>query len=232
MIKTNQVAEIGRLLGEPARAAMMITLMDGQALTASELAYVAQVTPQTASSHLAQLVRAKLLAVVKQGRHRYHRLASPEIAQLVEQMMQVAGAQISERRSVVPGPRDEAMRRARTCYDHFAGRLGVAIADSLIAQKLIVFEGEAGMISQQGRGFLQAHGLSEVASATQATRPQCRPCLDWSERRPHIAGSLGAVICQHFLKKNFVRRIKGSRALEITPPGREALLMMFGLREV
>ncbi len=236
MVNTNQIAEIGTLVGEPARAAMLCALMDGRALTATELAGVAGVTPQTASSHLARLTAAQLLTVEKQGRHRFHRLATPEIARMLEGIMQIASANVPQtRRKLVVGPRDVAMRRARTCYDHFAGRLGVAITDGLIAQGVIEFGDDAGLVTERGLDILQRIGIEVSDNPTnrsRSSRPLCRPCLDWSERRPHVAGKLGAEICAHYLGKGFVRRIKGSRALDITPMGRKSLRDMFGITEL
>jgi len=235
MVNTNRIAEIGLLVGEPARAAMLLALMDGRALTAGELAWCAGITPQTASSHLGRLSRAGLLKVEKQGRHRYHRLASPQIARMLEGIMQIAAGSAPPVRTVVSGPRDDAMRKARTCYDHFAGRLGVAITDVLIDRGMIEFGDDAGLISDDGIGFLGRFGI-DLAPATpgrrRSSRPLCRPCLDWSERRPHVAGRVGAAICSHFLERNYVRRIDGSRALSLTPPGRRMLHEMFGLREL
>ncbi len=235
MIGTNQVAEIAGLVGEPARAAMLVTLLDGKALTASELAGAANITPQTASSHLARLTGAGLLKVARQGRHRYHTLASPEIARMLEGIMQIAARSIPPSREVRTGPRDQAMRRARTCYDHFAGRLGVAISDALVARGAIEFDDEAGLITDAGLAFLALVGIDTTAlkpAGRSSVRPLCRPCLDWSERRPHIAGKLGATICAHFMDSNYVRRIDGTRAVEITPVGRKALREMFGIRTI
>lgn len=239
MVNTNQIAEIGALVGEPARAAILAALMDGRALTATELAGVAGVTPQTASSHLARLAAARLLEVEKQGRHRYHRLATPEVARMLEGIMQIASANVAPaRRKLVVGPRDATMRKARTCYDHFAGRLGVAVTDGLIAQGVIEFGGDSGLVTEQGLDFLRRIGidltgndLTGVAKRPRSSRPLCRPCLDWSERRPHVAGKLGAEICAHYLTKGYVRRIEGSRALDVTPRGKKALRDMFAVTD-
>ena len=231
MVSTNQIAEIGLLVGEPARAAILGALMDGRALTATELSRVAGVTPQTASSHLARLTAAELVTVQKQGRHRYHRLARPEVARMLEGMMQIAATNGSTpKRKVVTGPRDAAMQRARTCYDHFAGRLGVAISDRLIATGAVELDSESGLLTAKGTALLDSHGI-EISGARKSSRPVCRPCLDWSERRPHIAGKLGAAICSHYFDKGYVRRRNGTRALEITPPGQGALRDMFGISE-
>lgn len=232
MVSTNQIAEIGTLVGEPARAAILAALMDGRALTATELSHVAGVTPQTASSHLARLTAAKLVTVQKQGRHRYHRLARPEVARMLEGMMQIAATnETRPARKLVTGPRDEAMARARTCYDHFAGRLGVAISDRLIEERAVELDSESGLLTAKGTAFLEARGI-ELTGKRKSSRPVCRPCLDWSERRPHIAGKLGAAICSHYFDQGYVRRRNGTRALEITPPGRRALRDMFGISEL
>jgi DNA-binding transcriptional ArsR family regulator/predicted transcriptional regulator len=223
-LNTNRIAEIGALVGEPARAAMLAALMDGRALTATELALVSQVTPQTASSHLARLTSVGLLAVTKQGRHRYHRLASPAVARMLEGIMQIATTDrdSTERRRTVVGPRDVAMRLARTCYDHLAGRLGVAIAETMVARGLIEFEDDGGQLTDRGARFLGNLGIAlpESTRNPRSSRPLCRPCLDWSERRHHVAGKVGATICAHLFEEGWIRRLKDTRALEITPKGR------------
>jgi len=231
MINTNHIAEIATLVGEPARAAMLGALMDGRALTATELAGVAGITPQTASGHLAQLTQANLIAVERQGRHRYHRLATPEVARLLETVMQVAAAIApTPRRVPVVGPRDAAMRRARLCYDHLAGELGVAITDALVERGAIEFDDGAGLVTERGVALLREAGIAWAEEGTRrSSRPLCRPCLDWSERRPHVAGRIGAALCRHLLDQDFVRRIDGSRALAVTPMGRNALHRLFGI---
>ncbi len=223
MVNPNQIAEVGAVVGEPARAAMLAALMDGRALTATELAHVAGITPQTASSHLTRLVAAQLVKVDRQGRHRYHRLASSEVARMLEGVMQLAsGLDGSSRPTLRVGPRDQAMRTARTCYDHIAGRLGVAISDALVTQGVVEIDDEAGLITEKGVKFLARMGIDLAPNADgvrRLTRSICRPCLDWSERRPHLAGRLGAALCSHCLDHGWVRRIKGTRALEITRKG-------------
>lgn len=224
------------LVGDLARANMLMALMDGMAMTASELARVANITPQTASAHLARLTEAGLLAMEKQGRHRYHRLASPEVAKMLESIMTVAaGAGPSApARRVVPGPRDQAMRYARTCYDHLAGNLAVRLADSMVARGQLTLSGDQAELSQKGMHFVQGLGIDLDTEALQAAqrkggRAFCRPCLDWSERRPHLAGAVGALLCTHSLSQGWLRRIAGSRALSLTPAGKTAFEDAFGI---
>jgi len=227
-------AEVATLAGDPARAGMLHALMDGRALTASELAHVAGITAQTASSHLARMVTAGLLSVEKQGRHRYHRLASPAVAQMMESIMRVASDLEPGQRRVVVGPRDAALREARTCYDHLAGRLGVALADALVAGGHAELAGDGGLITETGTAFLGKVGIDvEALQARRGTRPArilCRPCLDWSERRPHLAGAVGAALCAHSLAKGWVRRIDGTRAVAVTPKGQRIFREEFGAR--
>lgn len=234
MATTHHIAEIPSHLGEPARAAMLAALMDGRALTATELASVAGITPQTASIHLARLSTAGLLRVDRQGRHRYHRLARPEVAQLLEGVMQVASGEGPRGRPLVVGPRDAALRKARTCYDHLAGQLGVSIADALVQARAVELDDDAGLVTDVGIKYLRRAGIDVFpngASGTHSTRPLCRPCLDWTERRFHIAGKLGAAICRHALEQRWVRRVDDTRALEITSRGRAALREAFAISD-
>ena len=224
-------AHLAALLGEPARAAMLMELMDGRSLTAKELAQAGRVTPQTASPHLAQMVEAGLLCVEQRGRHRYHRLASAEVAKVLEGLMQLASAAGSSpsRLAVRPGPKDEATRMARLCYDHIAGRLGLAIAEQLQDEGAIEFDGEHGLVTGRLQGALARWGLS-LDGAVPRGRPLCRPCLDWSERKPHVAGRLGALICAHCLDQGWLTRRAGARALAITPGGATKLRDLLGLQ--
>ena len=221
--------EIAALAGDPARASMLMGLMDGRALTATELASIAGITPQTASGHLAKMVTAGLLALEKQGRHRYHRLASPLVAKMLESISEVATAGIPAAKPVLTGPRNAEMRAARTCYDHLAGTAAVALADALIARGFVEIDQDSGLVTPQGLAFFEEVGLSlSTAPGQKSKRVMCRPCLDWSERRPHIAGALGAAIYQHSLKEGWVRRRPDSRTVIITPIGRAAFQNIFG----
>lgn len=223
---TVDLAEVGALVGDPARANILAALMDGRALTAGELAYVAGVAPQTASGHLAKLATANLLALTKQGRNRYYRLASPAVGHMLEGILAVAALHLPPRR----GPRiDEGMRTARTCYDHIAGRLGVGIADALTEDGHVVLGEDGGEVTPGGAAFLAALGV-DLAAKKGSTRAYCRSCLDWSERRPHIAGLLGAAMCHRFLDLGWVERRRDTRALAISPVGARGFADRFGFR--
>jgi DNA-binding transcriptional ArsR family regulator len=227
-------AQVASLAGDPARAGMLHALMDGRALTASELAHVAGITAQTASGHLARMAEVGLLTVEKQGRHRYHRLASPAVAQMIESIMQVASGLQPQRPSLSVGPRDVALRSARTCYDHLAGRLGVALADALVAGGYAELANDAGLVTESGLTFLGRIGIDvDALTARRGKRPArvlCRPCLDWSERRAHLAGAVGAALCTHSLEHGWVRRIPGTRAVAITPKGQRIFHDEFGVQ--
>jgi DNA-binding transcriptional ArsR family regulator len=221
------IAEIAALVGDPARTNILAALMDGRALTATELAYVARVSPQTTSGHLAKLTTANLLTVEKQGRHRYYRIASSLIGQMLESIMVVAGNQV-----VLRPPRasrlDDDMRMARTCYDHLAGRLGVALADTLLGLGHVTFVQDGGEVTQSGFAFFAGLGIA-LNHREKLHRVFCRPCLDWSERRPHIAGAVGARLCEHYLEQGWIRRRDSTRALNITPLGRRGFSERFGI---
>ncbi|HYC13257.1 MAG TPA: helix-turn-helix transcriptional regulator [Stellaceae bacterium] len=226
MTSVNEIAGIAALVGEPARAAMLGVLLDGRALTAAELANAAGVTPQTASSHLARLTAAGLLAVEAQGRHRYHRLAHAEVARLLEGIMQVAAA---IRPAPVVGPRDQALRTARTCYDHIAGRLGVALADALAEAGHVELSRDGGIVTESGLAELAGLGVEIDTEGRKSKRILCRPCLDWSERRAHIAGAVGAALCARAFEAGWIRRLPNTRALSITPKGIRAFREKFGV---
>ena len=237
MVSTTALAETASLVGDPARANMLAALMDGRALTATELARAAAIMPQTASGHLARLTAAGLLTVEQQGRHRYHRLASPGVARMLEGIMAVAEtgqAAGRVRRPVVVGPRDVAMRAARTCYGHLAGRLAVAMADAMVEHGHIELSADGGAVTPEGAAFLQSLGVDlpnteGPAAKRSGGRVFCRPCLDWSERRSHVAGTVGAALCACCFKLGWVRRIDGTRALIVTPKGRRGIRQSFGV---
>lgn len=225
MTGASQLAIVAACAGDPARASMLSTLMDGRAFTAGELSSVAGVTPQTASGHLARMIDAGLLTVARQGRHRYYRLASPLVGQMLEGMLAVAGSGVSPQKI---GPNNAAMRIARTCYDHFAGRLGVAIADRLVEDGHVLMSDDGGAVTAKGEAFFSRIGIA--ADNGHSNRPFCRPCLDWSERRYHIAGTLGARIALSCFGAGWVKRMPRSRVLQVTPLGRKKFRDIYGLR--
>jgi DNA-binding transcriptional ArsR family regulator len=215
--------EIAAAAGDPARARMLHALMDGRALTAGELARAASITPQTASGHLARMVGLGLLRVEKQGKHRYHRLASAAVAHMLESLMQFATQVLPAAKPLTVGPREAALRTARTCYDHLAGRLGVALADCLCAEGHVIVGEETADLTAQGLAFLVELGLDPdrltLRPGARSGRILCRPCLDWSERRPHLAGVVGAALCSHAVTAGWIRRVPESRAIVVTPKG-------------
>ncbi|AEG93839.1 ArsR/SmtB family transcription factor [Ramlibacter tataouinensis] len=224
-MNTNQIARIAALVGEPARTGMLLALMDGRALTAHELAAAGHVTPATASRHLALLVEAGLLRLERQGRHRYHRLASAEVARVLEGIMQLAAQAAPAPRRVATGPRDAALRLARTCYDHLAGAIAVAMAERLVEDGAVVIDGDAAHVTDRAATALARLGLASEAvnAGGPGKRPHCRPCLDWGERRMHLAGRLGALLCSHCLQQGWLLPQAGSRTLAVTPRGATAL---------
>lgn len=222
----NTISAIAALIGDPARANILSALMGGKALTASELAYCAGVSPQTASGHLSKLVDGGLVTVEKQGRHRYHRLASTSVAEAFESLSGLASA--GPKRQRMTGPRDAAMRQARTCYDHMAGRLAVAVTDCLISRNLIVVEDRSGMITDEGRRFFTDFGV-DLDNRPNSARPLCRTCLDWSERRMHLGGRLGALLLTRSIELHWVRSVNGSRSLTLTRDGERGFHNQFGI---
>jgi DNA-binding transcriptional ArsR family regulator len=217
---------------------MLVTLMDGRALSAGELSRVAGIAASTASEHLARLLAADLVAVRQQGRHRYYRLSAPGVAEMLEGMMSVAArrdpAAAERRRRLVVGPRDAALRRARVCYNHLAGEVAVALAGALHAQGALDLSDEAAMLTREGVVRLEGLGVEfGGAAARSGMRPDgsllCRTCLDWSERRLHLGGAIGSAIYAAFLERGWWRRIAGVRTVQLTPIGAAALRDHFGL---
>jgi DNA-binding transcriptional ArsR family regulator len=224
MIDGPDLSRIASLVGDPARASMLTALMNGGALTASELALEAGVTPQTTSSHLGKLVVGGLLVASTAGRHRYYALAGPSVATMLEAIMGVAEAVGPKR--VRPGPRDAAMRQSRICYDHLAGDRAVAMLDRFLDRGLIEAEGDGIRLARSAGPHFAALGIDTFALAAQR-RPACRTCLDWSVRRSHLAGALGAAILDQVLSQRWARRDPASRAVIFSPPGRLAFERAF-----
>lgn len=218
------ISQIGALIGDPARANILAALMDGRALTATELSEAAGVTAQTASTHLARLEAGGLIRPQKQGRHKYFSLAGPDVAQLIESLTVLAADRGHLRHR--PGPKDEAMRKARICYDHLAGDLGVLMFDSLVSQRHLNFDSRAIGLTDDGESFLNRAGI-DVAALRKSRRPLCRCCLDWSERRDHLAGSLGAALFDMIVDKGWARRDGRSRAIVFSRHGESAFRTLF-----
>jgi DNA-binding transcriptional ArsR family regulator len=221
------MAEIAALVGDPARANVLTALLGGQSLSASDLAWHAGVTPQTASGHLARMAAAQLITVTALGRHRYYKLASPKVAQMLETIYQVAGDQPVPRRRL-PSYVDTAMREARTCYDHLAGELGVAVAEALVAERYLVLNDEAGVVTRRGRSFFGDFGI-DLEAIGQQRCCFCRICIDLTERRPHVAGALGAAFCDRCFALGWIARVKDSRAVSVTRKGAAGLHERLGI---
>jgi DNA-binding transcriptional ArsR family regulator len=227
-MSTLQLAEVAALVGDPARANILAALMDGRALTATELSYAARVSPQTTSGHLAKLTEANLLALERQGRHRYYRLAGPLVGQMLEGIMAVAADGPPRHRPVSRA--DAALREARTCYDHLAGRLGVALADGLVVGGHVVLADDGGEITERGTALLSHLGVVLPDSGRQRGRRRfCRPCLDWTERRPHLAGALGAALAARLFTLGWIERLRDTRAVAVTEIGRHRLFETFAI---
>jgi DNA-binding transcriptional ArsR family regulator len=213
------IARIASLIGERGRAQILSALMSGRALTATELANAAGVTRPTASSHLAKLEQARLIAVETQGRHRYFRLASTEVAELLEGLMGAAQQISSVLRT---GPTDPGLRKARLCYDHLAGELAVLIYEGLQHRRALLIGPRGLMPSDIGWHLLGRVGVDRVHIESQR-RSLCRACLDWSERRHHLAGAVGAALMTRFIELRWAKRREGSRVVNFSPAGERAL---------
>jgi DNA-binding transcriptional ArsR family regulator len=222
------IAMVAALVGDPARANMLTALMTGRALTASELAHEAGVTPQTTSSHLAKLEAGGLIEQEKQGRHRYYRLADPDVAGVLEGLEGLA-ARAGHLR-VRTGPKDPALRRARVCYDHLAGDLGVQMLDSMKKQRLLRQRKDDIELTAEGERFLARTLQISAESLAHPRRPKCKACLDWSERRHHLAGTLGAALMRRFTELKWAARdaTPGSRVVNFTRNGENRFAALFG----
>ncbi|MEU8921197.1 winged helix-turn-helix domain-containing protein [Kitasatospora sp. NPDC048545] len=227
------ISALAALLADPTRAAFCSALLDGRAWTSGELARHARVAPSTASEHLSRLIAGGLLAEERQGRHRYVRLATPAVATLIEDLTSFAegagGNGSPAPRTLGEATRLSAEARARTCYDHLAGRLGVAVADALLTRGLVA--DESGLaVTERGRDWLAAQAIELPPRAgRRGGRPVVRGCLDWTERRSHLGGALGAALCRTALDRAWVERIGSGRALRVTPDGSRALRDLLGV---
>src|SRR5262249_39768857 len=225
MVAAANLVGVAALVGDTARATMLAALMGGQSLTGSELAGVSH---STASEHFAKLVGARLIAVTKKRRFHYYRIVSPLVAKMLESIKAVAADEMPPRYQPCSA-RDEALQYARACYDHIAGRLGVAMADALAANGRIILNDDAGEVTDSDREMLTRFG-ADLTPACRGRRIFCRPCLDWSERRYDLADHVGAEICRRSLELGWFKRERDTRALRLTAAGGMGLADFFGLR--
>jgi DNA-binding transcriptional ArsR family regulator len=222
------IALVASLVGDPARANMLTALLSGRALTATELAHQAGITPQTASSHLSKLESGGLIEPEKQGRHRYYRLTGPDVAGVLEGLAGLA-ARAGHMR-LRTGPKDPALRRARICYDHLAGDLGVQMLDSMKTQRLVRHSQQAIELTAEGTRFMAKALQIDAEALAHPRRPVCKACLDWSERRHHLAGTLGAALMTRFTELKWAARdsAPGSRVVNFSRIGEKRFAALFG----
>jgi len=218
------IAQTAALIGDPARANILTALMTGKALTATELAGEAGVTLQTTSGHLAKLQAGGLVAARKQGRHKYIALASPQVGAVLEALMGLAEGQGRTRTRT--GPKDAALREARVCYNHLAGARGVQMFEALEAAGALAIDGDDVQLTDHGAVVMRTFGI-DLAKLQTSKVPLCRSCLDWSERRNHLAGSLGRAILSEMERKGWVRRDPASRAVSFSHLGQKAFNDVF-----
>ncbi|MED4911543.1 helix-turn-helix domain-containing protein [Brevibacillus centrosporus] len=226
MSSVPNIGEVASLIGEPSRVAMLLSLLGGKSLPASELARAARITPQTASSHLAKLVEGGLLVNESYGRHRYYRLTNAEVAHALEALLAIATPRPI--RSLRESDQVRAMRFARTCYDHLAGEVGVALTDQLLSLQMIKEADQEFVLTETGRQKLQSLGV-DVEFSPKSRRRFARPCLDWSERRHHLAGVLGASLTNRLFDLGWIERLPEGRAIRLTPAGIAGLYEQFGV---
>ena len=220
------ISRIAALIGDPARANILTALMSDRALTATELAGEAGVTPQTASAHLAKLQDGGLIRPRKEGRHKYFTLASDDVAHLLEALMGLAAGTGHLRHR--PGPRDPELRRARVCYTHLAGDMGIRMYNSLSARGFLAHAKGGLTLTDAGHGFIAGLGI-DLSALPPSRAPLCRECLDWSERRSHLAGRLGRALLSHMLEIGWARRVDGTRVIRFAKPGEAAFMAAFPL---
>lgn len=227
MDATPDIAAIASLIGDRARATILMALMAGKSLTATELARAANVTKQTTSSHLSKLTAAGLVHAENSGRHRYFRLTGEDVGGVIENLMGLANRVGAVH--IDSGPVDPAMRKARTCYDHLAGDLGVLVFDSLHQRKFIHGDDDALHLTDVGLSFCESFGI-DLDAIHALRRPVCLPCLDWSARRHHLAGALGATLLERFVELKWATLRRGSRVVSFSATGERALRARFVLR--
>ncbi|MEC0331809.1 winged helix-turn-helix domain-containing protein [Paenibacillus macerans] len=225
IVNTN-VALIASMVSDASRSAILNALMDGRFHAAGELARMAGIQPQTASFHLAKMVDAGLIAVEKQGRHRYYGIRNPEVAQVMESLLSIAPP--VKIKSLRQSAEEQTLRKARTCYDHLAGNLGVSLTQSLVREGILL-EGENGFeVTKNGEAFFENFQI-DLNRVKRKRRSFSHKCLDWSERRHHLAGALGHALLDRLLGLNWVQRLPNTRAVKITPQGKAGLKETFAL---
>jgi DNA-binding transcriptional ArsR family regulator len=222
---SDALANAAKLLAEPARTAMLLKLMDGRAVPAGELALAARVSPQTASEHLARLIQAGFVVVHPQGRHRYYELANADVGHALESLSVLSAPPRPGSTAQIVRPAPGSLAHARTCYRHLAGWLGVAITDALLRDgHLIVVPRRVYSVTERGQGWFEQLAIPLPSRQEVVPRKLARQCPDWTERRPHIAGTLGEALHRRFLELGWVAPMRKSRALRVTMKGSEALL--------
>ncbi len=221
------IATTAALFADSARAAMLIALLDGRNLPASELALTAKVSAQAASMHLAKLLAGRLVAMTRFGRHRYYRLAGPEVATALEAM----GALVNVLRPIQAPPDDaiQPIRVARTCYDHLAGKVAIQVCESLLARQLLAMRDDTFFLTARGERWLEKLGIDLAPLRANHKRSLVRKCLDWTERKFHVAGTVGAALLDLFRKRKWINQEVGSRIVTITRDGRAAFQTHFGI---
>ncbi|CAM1345495.1 ArsR/SmtB family transcription factor [Tenacibaculum amylolyticum] len=219
-------SEIAALIGDKARAIMLWNLLDGRAYTATELANCAEISLQSASNHLAKLLQKNILSVAKQGRHRYYKFSSPEVAQVIESMASLLSLQKDYKQ--IKQPKASSFTYARTCYHHLAGEVGVKITNALCAKGIISLENENFVLSDFGIQWFTKLGI-QVEILQQQKRSFAHPCLDWSERKYHLAGALGDAFFYFMLQEDWFRKHKNSRSLTLTAKGKQQLKVLLDI---
>ncbi len=220
------VAVVASLLGETSRSTMLSSLMDGRFHTASELAFMSAITPQTASFHLSKLVEGNLINVEKHGRHRYYQLANKEVAHLIETFLAISPP--PEVRSLKQSNQVKLLQEARTCYDHLAGKLGVALTDSMLNANYLKKEDRVFIVTPKGEQFFTDFGI-DLTELKRKRRSFSHACLDWSERHYHLGGALGNELLTHFFELNWIVHIPSIRAVKVTDRGREGFKQIFNI---
>jgi DNA-binding transcriptional ArsR family regulator len=221
------ISIVAAMMGDTARANILMALMSGLSLTVAELAQEAGITSSTASGHLSKLEANGLVAGERQGRYRRFRIADADVAHVLEGLVAVA-ARVGHMRTR-PGPRDEAMRRARSCYDHLAGRLAVALFEDWLSQRVLRWRSGVTQLTESGEHFLRTRGI-DVAVLKRRKRPLCRTCIDWSERRHHLGGSVGAAVLAHAVERGWAVRDAGSRAIAFSAAGERGFVAWYGAK--